>query len=60
MEDTSDNMLRQLGMSNKVNWDTLKEYKDIKDTKVIGKGEPIFMRLKEDEEIEAIKNMMKQ
>ena len=60
MKDTSDNMLRQLGMSNNVNWDTLKEYKDIKDIKVIEKGEPIFMRLKEDEEVEAIKNMMKQ
>ena len=60
MEETSDNILRQLGMSNNVTWDSLKEYKDIKDTKVIEKGEPIFMRLKEDEEIEAIKNMMKQ
>ena len=60
MKDTSDNMLRQLGMSDNVNWDTLKEYKDIKDIKVIEKGEPIFMRLKEDEEVETIKNMMKQ
>ena len=47
-------------MSNSINWDTLKEYKYIKNTKVIVKGEPIFMRLKEAEEIEAIKNMMKQ
>ena len=37
----------------------LKEYKDIKNTKVIEKGEPIFMRLNADEEVEAIKDMMK-
>ena len=59
MEDTSDNMLRQLGMSNNVTWDSLKEYKDIKNTKVIEKGEPIFMRLNADKEVEAIKDMMK-
>ena len=59
MEETSDNMLRQLGMSNNVTWDSLKEYKEIKNTKVIEKGEPIFMRLNADEEVEAIKDMMK-
>ena len=59
MEETSDNMLRQLGMSNNVTWDSLKEYKDIKNAKVIEKGEPIFMRLNADEEVEAIKDMMK-
>ena len=52
-------MLRQLGMSNNVTWDSLKEYKDIKNAKVIEKGEPIFMRLNADEEVEAIKDMMK-
>ena len=33
--------------------------KDIKDIKVIEKGEPIFMRVNEQEEIEYIKNLMK-
>ena len=59
MEETSDNMLRQLGMSNNVTWDSLKEYKEIENTKVIEKGEPIFMRLNVDEEVEYIKNLMK-
>ena len=59
MKETSDNMLRQLGMSNNVTWDSLKEYKDIKNAKVIEKGEPIFMRLNVDEEVEYMKNLMK-
>ena len=59
MEETSDNMLRQLGMSNNVTWNSLKEYKDIKNAKVIEKGEPIFMRLNVDEEVEYMKNLMK-
>ena len=59
MEETSDNMLRQLGMSNNVTWDSLKEYKAIENAKVIEKGEPIFMRLNVDEEVEYMKNLMK-
>ena len=59
MEETSDNMLIQLGMSNNVTWDSLKEYKEIENTKVIEKGKPIFMRLNVDEEVEYIKNLMK-
>ena len=59
MEETSDNMLTPLGMSNNVTWNSLREYKDIKNAKVIEKGEPIFMRLNADEEVEAIKDMMK-
>ena len=59
MEETSDNILRQLGISNNVNWDALKDYKKIENIKVIEKGEPIFMRLNQQEEVEYIKNLMK-
>ena len=38
---------------------TLKEYDQIKDTNVIEKGEPIFMRLNAEEEIQFIKDVMK-
>ena len=41
------------------NWKNLKEYNLLEDIKVIEKGDPIFMRLKQDEEVEYIKNMMK-
>ena len=37
----------------------LKEYDKIKNIKVIEKGEPIFMRLNAEEEIEYIKQAMK-
>lgn len=59
MEETSDNILRQLGILERVNWHTLKNYKDIAEAKVIEKGEPIFMRLDENEEIDYIKGLMK-
>ena len=59
MEETSDNILRQLGISNNVSWDSLKDYKKIENIKVIEKGEPIFMRLDQQEEVEYIKNLMK-
>ena len=60
MEDTSDNILRQIGVdSKKITWDSLKNYKELGGIKVIEKGEPIFMRLNYDEEVEFIKNMMK-
>ena len=59
MENTSKNMLRQLGIEENVNWNSLKEYENINNIKVIEKGEPIFMRLEREEEIEYIKNLMK-
>lgn len=59
MEDTSNNILRQLGITEEVNFSSLDEYKNLKNLKVIEKGEPIFMRLNAEEEIEYIKNMMK-
>ena len=60
MVDTSDSILRQLGFQSiQVKWDDINDYKELKDIKVIEKGEPIFMRLDMDEEVEAIKEMMK-
>ena len=60
MNDTSDNILRQIGIDSKtITFDSLKEFKEIKNVKVIEKGEPIFMRLNSDEEVEYIKNLMK-
>ena len=61
INDTAENILRQLGIENEdmKNWKNLKEYNLLEDIKVIEKGEPIFMRLKQEEEVEYIKNMMK-
>jgi methionyl-tRNA synthetase len=59
MEDTSNEILRQLGIdSSNISWKSLEEYKEIKDVKVVEKGEPIFMRLDENVEIEYIKSLM--
>ena len=60
MEETSTNILNQIGIdSNSITWNSLKEYKSIENIKVIEKGEPIFMRLNLEEEVEYIKNLMK-
>ena len=61
MNDTADNILRQIGVNDKElkTWDSLKQYDSLKDIKVIEKGEPIFMRLNPEEEVEYIKNLMK-
>ena len=59
MTETSENILRQLGFSNQITWYSLKEYKDLKNIKVIEKGEPMFMRLNAEEEIQYIKDLMK-
>jgi methionyl-tRNA synthetase len=61
MSDTSDNMLRQLGINdeNLKTWESLKQYDKIDNIKVITKGEPLFMRLDAEEEINYIKNGMK-
>ena len=58
LNETSNEILRQLGIDNNVQWDDLKLYKNIKDIHVIEKGEPIFMRLNAEEEIDYIKNLM--
>ena len=61
MNETSENILRQIGIEdeNLKNWESLNNYKNLKGIKVIEKGEPIFMRLNTEEEIEYIKQVMK-
>ena len=61
MKETANNIFRQIGIQEDTmkNWENLKEYKKIRNTKVMEKGEPIFMRLKAEEEIEFLKNIMK-
>lgn len=62
MAETSQKMLQQLGISNKelITWDSIKNYKTLlKDIKVIEKGEPLFMRLDIEEEVNFIKEGMK-
>ncbi len=58
MKETSDEVLRQIGVSNEVNWSSLDDYKKLSNLKVVSKGEPIFMRLNAEEEIEYIKSLM--
>ena len=61
MNDTADNILRQIGIKDEslINWNSLKQYDRLEGLKVIEKGEPIFMRLNQEEEIEYIKGLMK-
>ena len=61
MKDTADNIFRQIGIEemDMKNWKNLKEYDKIENNKVIEKGEPIFMRLNAEEEIEFLKKVMK-
>ena len=61
MESTSEKMFNQLGIAvpELKTWESLEEYDKIENTKVIEKGEPLFMRLNAEEEIEYIKNKMK-
>ena len=61
MEHTSDNILRQIGIQDESlrTWESLQSYDKIENVKVIEKGEPIFMRLNAEEEIEFIKQAMK-
>ena len=54
-------MLNQLGIKdeNLITWDSLYEYKNLQKIKVIEKGEPLFIRLEREEEIDWIKEKMK-
>ena len=60
MNDTADNILRQIGIENEElkTWRNLKSYEQLRDVSVIEKGEPIFMRLNIEEEVEYLKNAM--
>ncbi len=59
MEETSDNILRQLGIKEDISWKSLENYKELANIKVIEKGEPIFMRLDVEAEVTKIKDLMK-
>ena len=61
MKETSENILRQIGIQDEKlkTWESLKNYQEIKNIKVIEKGEPIFMRLNTEEEVDFIKQEMK-
>ena len=62
-ENLSNKILSQLGINEEASkeYDTIKEFgKTTSDLKVIEKGEPIFLRLDANEEIEYIKNIMKE
>lgn len=59
IEETSDNMLKQMGMNENVKWQDLDNYKKIKNIKVIEKGEPLYMRKDVNKEVEYIAGLMK-
>ena len=61
MDNTGKEILRQLGIDNQKlrTWESCKEYNQITHAKVIEKGEPLFMRLNTEEEIEFLKSAMK-
>ena len=58
---TSENMFKQLGITDSKlkQWDSIYTNENLEGTKVIEKGEPLFMRLDAEEEVEYIKNEMK-
>ena len=59
MNETSNKILEQLGLSKKLVWDDLyKENLIPEKTKVVSKSDILFVRLDKDEEIEYIKNAM--
>lgn len=62
MENTSFEILKQLGIENEEfsSWETLRKYDILgEDIKVIEKGEPLFVRLDKEAEVEYIKEKMK-
>lgn len=61
MPETSKRMFEQLGIKEdkQKTWESLMSYSNITDTKVIEKGEPLFMRLNSEEEVEYLQNVMK-
>jgi methionyl-tRNA synthetase len=62
MPSSAENIFVQLGLNDEKlkTWESLKPYDLIpENTKVVSKGEPLFMRKDRDEEIEYIKNLMK-
>lgn len=62
ISNTSKEILKQLGIRGEelTSWDSIKEMKCLTGITVIEKGEPLFVRLDMEEEVEAIKAKMKQ
>lgn len=61
MEETTPKMFNQLGINDDklMTWDSIKEYPEfMEDLKVAEKGEPLFVRLDLEEEVEFLKNEM--
>ena len=57
MEETAKNLLNQIGApSNLQTWESLSNYDQLKDIKVIEKGEPLFMRKDMEEELEYLRS----
>lgn len=61
MTETAENIFRQIGIKeeNLKSWNTINDYDKLENLKVIEKGEPIFMRLNIEEEVEYLKSIMK-
>ena len=61
MSDTSKNIFKQLGISSEdlKTWNSLFDYDKLENVQVIEKGEPIYMRLDTEQEVEYIKQLMK-
>ena len=61
MEETPSKIFKQLNIENKelVTWESIKQYPEFSENlKVIEKGEPLFVRLDLEEEIEFLKQEM--
>lgn len=61
MEETTPKMFNQLGINDDklMTWDSIKEYPEFAENlKVVEKGEPLFVRLDLEEEVEFLKNEM--
>ncbi len=60
MQDTKDSIFRQLGINeNLQTWESLIDYTKIpENTKVVKQGEPLFLRLEKEEEINYLKNQI--
>ena len=57
MEETAQNLLKQIGIpENLQTWESLRKYDELKNVKVIEKGEPLFMRKNMEEELEYLRN----
>jgi methionyl-tRNA synthetase len=56
MEETAKNILKQIGISEDLQtWESIKKYDELKNIKVIEKGEPLFMRKDMEQELEYLR-----